>query len=118
VGAAEQFEVGKTVQVALTYNLGGPQAWAGSTQYTIAWLRRNHGEDFTAYADYCTHLGCPVHWLQDPQVFLCPCHGSIFNRDGSVAGGPAARPLFHYRTRVRNGRVEIKTEAIPFATVG
>ena len=56
---------------------------------------------FTAFAVYCTHLGCPVHWLAAPKIFLCPCHGSVFNGDGTVAGGPAPRALFQYPVRVR-----------------
>jgi menaquinol-cytochrome c reductase iron-sulfur subunit len=44
---------------------------------------------------------------------MCPCHGSVFNGDGTVAGGPAPRPLFTYPIRVVNGRIQIKTEAQP-----
>jgi Rieske Fe-S protein len=53
----------------------------------------------------CTHLGCPVIWngAADPQAgggalgrFQCPCHGSQFHRDLSVAHGPANDPLFRH----------------------
>ena len=40
---------------------------------------------FTAYSMYCTHLGCPIHWLPQADMFLCPCHGSAFYASGSVA---------------------------------
>lgn len=39
----------------------------------------------------CTHLGCVVG--ETPDGFLCPCHGSKFNREGKVIGGPAPRGL-------------------------
>lgn len=39
----------------------------------------------------CTHLGCIVG--ESPEGFLCPCHGSRFNHDGDVIGGPAPRGL-------------------------
>jgi cytochrome b6-f complex iron-sulfur subunit len=39
----------------------------------------------------CTHLGCIVR--PTAQGFECPCHGSAFARDGSVAKGPAPRAL-------------------------
>lgn len=116
VGAVGDFTVGDTVQVNYTYNQGEVQQWSGTTQQTAAWLRRNSTTSFTAFAVYCTHLGCPVHWLAAPRIFLCPCHGSVFNGDGTVAGGPAPRPLFTYPVRVRNGRVEIKTQPIPVPT--
>lgn len=39
----------------------------------------------------CTHLGCIVS--ETPDGFGCPCHGSKFNHDGKVVGGPAPRAL-------------------------
>ncbi len=39
----------------------------------------------------CTHLGCSPRL--DGDVFVCPCHGSRFRRDGAIVNGPAARPL-------------------------
>jgi len=39
----------------------------------------------------CTHLGCNVQWKGTE--FDCPCHGSRFNPDGTVIGGPAPAPL-------------------------
>jgi cytochrome b6-f complex iron-sulfur subunit len=39
----------------------------------------------------CTHLGCIVK--NTPEGFECPCHGSRFAADGSVAKGPAPRAL-------------------------
>ena len=116
VGAVGDFKVGETVQVKFQYDQGEVQQWSGSTQETAAWLRRNGGTSFTAFAVYCTHLGCPVHWLAAPRIFLCPCHGSVFNGDGTVAGGPAPRPLFTYPVRVQNGKVQIKTQPQPLAT--
>jgi menaquinol-cytochrome c reductase iron-sulfur subunit len=116
VGAVGDFKVGETVQVKFQYDQGEVQQWSGSTQETAAWLRRNGGTSFTAFAVYCTHLGCPVHWLAAPRIFLCPCHGSVFNGDGTVAGGPAPRPLFTYPVRVHNGKVQIKTQPQPLAT--
>jgi len=47
---------------------------------------------FKGFSATCTHLGCTVATLADGTI-NCPCHGSKFNLDGSVAQGPAARPL-------------------------
>ncbi|MCH9021155.1 MAG: Rieske 2Fe-2S domain-containing protein [Planctomycetes bacterium] len=39
----------------------------------------------------CTHLGCIVN--VNEKGFSCPCHGSKFDPDGNVTGGPAPRGL-------------------------
>ncbi len=46
-----------------------------------------------AMSAVCTHLGCITRYLSDENVIACPCHGSRFELDGSVAHGPAPRPL-------------------------
>ncbi|MET0701550.1 MAG: Rieske (2Fe-2S) protein [Mycobacterium sp.] len=47
---------------------------------------------FTGLSAICTHQGCTVNKIADGTI-SCPCHGSKFNLDGSVANGPANRPL-------------------------
>ena len=46
-----------------------------------------------AFSTTCTHQGCTVSTVSDGTI-NCPCHGSKFRiSDGSVAGGPAKKPL-------------------------
>jgi Rieske Fe-S protein len=46
-----------------------------------------------AFSATCTHMGCTVSDVSDGKI-NCPCHGSQYNiTDGSVANGPATRPL-------------------------
>jgi Rieske Fe-S protein len=46
----------------------------------------------TVLAARCTHLGCRITGMSEG-LLICPCHGSKFRTDGSVAAGPASRPL-------------------------
>ncbi len=92
-----------------------PLPWAGVTARSAAWLRRENERDFVAFAINCTHLGCPVRWLADAELFMCPCHGGVFYHDGRVAAGPPSRPLFQYPVRIQNGQVELLVGALPIA---
>lgn len=111
----DSIPVGNTEKVA--FQAKAPMPWAGQTATQGAWLRRTGQSSFIAYTLYCTHLGCPIHWLPQPKIFLCPCHGSVFNANGIVLGGPAPRPLFTYDVRTTpDGHVEIQTHALPVIT--
>jgi Rieske Fe-S protein len=48
--------------------------------------------EFKGFSAICTHAGCTVNEVADGTI-NCPCHGSKFNLDGSVANGPASTPL-------------------------
>jgi Rieske Fe-S protein len=47
---------------------------------------------FKGLSSVCTHAGCNVNAVTDGKID-CPCHGSKFNLDGTVAHGPATKPL-------------------------
>jgi Rieske Fe-S protein len=47
---------------------------------------------FNGFSAICTHAGCTVAEVVGASI-NCPCHGSSFNLDGTVAKGPASRPL-------------------------
>lgn len=73
-----------------------------------------HG--FQAVSSICTHLGCaykPFRRVPDPAypcpVYAhCPCHGSVFCRDGKNVGGPAPRPLPFYKMELSpDGRLMV-----------
>ena len=49
---------------------------------------------FRAFSAVCPHAGCQVQFDQQNDLFVCPCHGSIFNGStGAVQQGPAATGL-------------------------
>jgi Rieske Fe-S protein len=48
----------------------------------------------------CTHQGCTVE--EKGSRFVCPCHGSTYDRSGAVLKGPAQNALRRYPTRLEN----------------
>jgi len=77
-------------------NVGKPEHYAIDSvtldaRYGIFVVRLQDG--FYSLSAVCTHLGCLSVWKPDAEVIACPCHGSSFQRDGSIIAGPAPRPL-------------------------
>ena len=85
----------------------------GKTVDTAAWVRRIAGDQFQVFAVNCAHLGCPVRWFPQSGLFMCPCHGGAYYRDGSRASGPPERGLFEYPHKVQNGLVTIQAGELP-----
>lgn len=52
---------------------------------------------FYAMSAVCTHLGCITGWRSDQGIIACPCHGSRFDREGNVIGGPAPHSLQRFQ---------------------
>lgn len=113
VGPVDQYKVGATVKVNV--DDPSPLPWAGVVSSTAVWLRRESDTQFFAFAVNCTHLGCPVRWLPDASLFMCPCHGGVFYKNGTVAGGPPPKPLPQYQVRINGNQVEILAGSSPIA---
>lgn len=37
----------------------------------------------------CSHMGCVLHWNNKEQAWECSCHGSRFDKDGTLLDNPA-----------------------------
>ncbi|MEU2251602.1 Rieske (2Fe-2S) protein [Nocardia xishanensis] len=59
---------------------------------------------YQGFSAACTHLGCSVSKIERDTI-LCRCHGSAFRFDGTVATGPAERPLAPRPVRVDGDRI-------------
>jgi len=71
------------------------------------------GNAFRALSSTCTHLGCTVNRAE--HGYHCPCHGSVFDEQGSVKSGPAPRALAWFLVGLsKDGRLVIdKSQSVP-----
>ncbi len=109
---ASAFQVGDAV-------LAYPQGKTGNQANLVQLIRLQETEfkapirreltdrGFVAYSAICTHLGCTVSWVKNPQApgtsySECYCHNSIFDptRGAKVLGGPAPIPLAQIGVKV------------------
>jgi Rieske Fe-S protein len=77
-GGVQPFNVSKfpgLATVGVLVDIGFERAVVRTSQTT-----------FDGFSRICTHQGCDTDVVNNR--FECPCHGSIFNKDGSVLRGP------------------------------
>ncbi len=60
----------------------------------------NDQDGAVALSHTCSHLDCLFTWDQENGRFVCPCHGSQFDRQGLVLNGPATRALDRYPLQI------------------
>jgi cytochrome b6-f complex iron-sulfur subunit len=91
------------VQVTVT---GTPLATVGGaarvdSQAGLFLISRASDSTFTAIEGACTHEGCAINGATSTE-YVCPCHGSRYNRTGQVLAGPARSSLRQYATTFAN----------------
>jgi Rieske Fe-S protein len=111
LGSIDSFPVGET-RLAKFKNPFA-QSWDGETDGVACWVRRTAASEFTVFAINCAHLGCPVRWFPQSQLFMCPCHGGAYYADGSRASGPPERGLFTYDAKIVAGNLQIDAGQMP-----
>lgn len=111
LGSVSQFPEGETRLATFRNPLVMPTD--GKTVDTPCWVRHVEGDQFQVFAVNCAHLGCPVRWFPQSGLFMCPCHGGAYYRDGARASGPPERGLFEYPYKVENGLITIQAGEMP-----
>ncbi len=93
------------------FSIGRPEEYPAGTRISLDARRIcvvREGNKLAAISTTCTHLGCIVGVAETG--FSCPCHGSRYDQDGNVTGGPAPKALPWYKVTVApNGEVEVDT---------
>jgi len=56
---------------------------------------------------HCTHMGCVVNFDANAKRFVCPCHGSQYNIDGTNIRGPAKKPLHSESFKVEKDKIVV-----------
>lgn len=99
IGAAADVGVGKAASFTLASDDDEPGLVAQPAK-----------GQFVAYSAICPHEGCIVGWsATSPEIFTCPCHGSVFAvSNGSYISGPAPRGLTPFTVTDSDGQLYVK----------
>jgi Rieske Fe-S protein len=98
-GAAPSGAIGKTSEVPV----GGAKIFKGKN---VMVSQANEGE-FKAFSNICTHQGCTILKVDGDEI-ECNCHFSRFAiADGSVAKGPATKPLKELKVTVEGDNLTL-----------
>lgn len=111
LGSADRFPEGQTRMA--TYRNPFVDPWDGETANIACWVRHVQQGQFQVFAINCAHLGCPVRWFPQSELFMCPCHGGVYYADGARASGPPERGLFEYAYKVEGGELMVKAGELP-----
>jgi cytochrome b6-f complex iron-sulfur subunit len=91
------------------FSIGKPEDFPSGARVSLDTQRVcivRDGDKLAAISTTCTHLGCIVSVSETG--FACPCHGSRYDQDGNVTGGPAPRALPWYQVSLApNGEIEV-----------
>jgi menaquinol-cytochrome c reductase iron-sulfur subunit len=111
LGKVNDFRENETILA--TYRNPYTTAWDGETGNVACYVRRTPGNKFTVFAVNCAHLGCPVRWFPQSELFMCPCHGGVYYANGERAAGPPERGLWTYDYRVNGDTLMINAGQMP-----
>jgi nitrite reductase/ring-hydroxylating ferredoxin subunit len=93
--------IGKTSEVPV----GGAKIFTGEK---VLVSQPSQGE-FKAFSTICTHEQCAITQLKGEEI-ECGCHHSRFRvADGSVAKGPANKPLSELQVTVKGGNLSVSS---------
>ena len=97
--------------IAITVDGGSPLAVVGSAALvragaTEVLVTRTSQTTATALTAICTHENCTITGFLN-EKFVCPCHGSQYTTEGTVANGPATRSLRQFATAIAGSTLTI-----------
>jgi Rieske Fe-S protein len=99
------------VPTPFTFSVMREVAWRRARISRIVYAVVREEGNIAVFSDACTHLGCKVHWEEERNAFICPCHDGVFDEAGNVVSGPPPEPLHRFQTQLQNDQLMIYVAA-------
>jgi menaquinol-cytochrome c reductase iron-sulfur subunit len=110
LGLISKVEIG--IPTLFNAKIQHTSGWIDSEQEVSFYVYSDNGKEFFALSNVCTHLGCSVSWVEEEDVFVCPCHNAVFTKKGEIVSGPPPRPLDRFKVVEKDGQLFVSGEKI------
>ena len=84
--------------------------WREVVTTEAVYVEQRASKESLVLSSICPHLGCTVSWQPGQDRFYCPCHGSVFDREGKRVSGPAPRGMDPLPTKREDGDLLVHFE--------
>ncbi len=99
VGPIDDIPMGKPTARIVSMPIG--EGFPVPPQRRVVYVLRKEDGSVLTLSNICSHMQCDVHWDEQLDQFLCPCHGGLYDINGQNVGGPPPSPLPRWIQRVR-----------------
>ena len=107
VGAISEF-ASLTEPAMRTIHIEQIDGWRKTISEKVIYVTKDSQDQLRVLTSICPHLGCTVPWNKEKNQFVCPCHGAIFTKDGSMVSGPSLRGMDALDTSVQDGQLLVR----------
>ena len=115
--AGNLYEVPVGTPTKLEVDFPPHSAWGGVEERYAVYVYR-YGDQLNevrVFSNICTHMECPVRWEPSLGLFLCPCHGGLYDLTGLNVGGPPPKPLPQWVHEIRSdGTIFVRNQLNEF----
>ncbi len=106
--AAAVSDVDADVPTPITLRLIRQDGYRQVVDRRVVYVQKEGANGVRVLDSTCTHLGCRTRYDEALKRFLCPCHGGVYDLDGSVLDGPPPAPLRRLDARIDGGDVVVR----------
>ena len=105
--AASVSEIAADVPTPITLRLIRQDGYRQVVDRRTVYIQKD-GDGVRVLDSTCTHLGCRTRFDVTSKHFVCPCHGGVYDMDGTVLDGPPPAPLQRLEARIDGGDVVVQ----------
>lgn len=106
--AAAVSEIAADVPTPITLRLIRQDGYRQVVDRRVVYIQKDGDHGVRVLDSTCTHLGCRTRFDITSKHFVCPCHGGVYDMDGTVLAGPPPAPLRRLDARIDGADVVVQ----------